>query len=124
MTSVTAELMDAADQGDRSLQLGRGEARQRFVEQHETRAGREHSGDLEALASGCAQRSGTLRSLRRKTRQLDDMQGVLARVAPMVVPQKRADHHIVEHRHIFEGDRHLESASDSRLVRAPPPRRG
>src|SRR6202035_3926942 len=79
-----SELMDAADQRDRLLQLRRGESRKLFVEQHETRAGREHPGNLEALASGCAQRSGTLRSLRRKTRQLDDVQRMLARIAPMV----------------------------------------
>jgi hypothetical protein len=33
----------------------------------------------------------------------------------MVVPQKRADHHIFEDGHVLEGDRHLKSSSNSGL---------
>src|SRR6516225_12413411 len=60
-----ADSMDAANEANGILELGRSEAGQRLIEQHQPRLAGKHTRDLEALASGGAQRARALRSLRR-----------------------------------------------------------
>ncbi len=118
-------LVDSAHQRDRLLQFGRGQARERFVEQHQPRTGREHAGDLEPLASGRAERTGALRALVAQARSVRRSAArVFARVAAMVMAQKRADHHVLEHGHVLERRRHLEGAADAGACVRLRPRRG
>src|ERR1700727_2532867 len=62
---------------------------------------------------------GSTRAISRRLRlglqsgQFDDAAGVIARVVAMRMPQERADHHVLQHRHVFERDRHLEGTSDA-----------
>ena len=110
-----AGTMDVAHQIDRELHLALGEARHRFIEQQHLGFGRERTRDLEPLAAGRSERA------RRRIRQpahADALQHG-ARFGfgfgAMRGAQKRADHHVLQHRHALEGLRHLEGAGEAEL---------
>ena len=106
-----AHVVDAPHQRDRRLQFGRRQAGKQLVEQQQARLGGEHAGDFEALASRRAERARPL--IAAQSGQLDDATGLIAGIVAMRMPQERADHHVLQHRHVFERDRHLEGATDA-----------
>ena len=114
MTTRNAGLVDLAHQRDRLLQLGGRQARERLVEQHQARRRRQHARDLEPLAAGRAeraralvQRAGSARPVRARPWR------ARAHRSAVRMAQERADHHVVEHRHVLERRRHLEGAPDA-----------
>ena len=93
--------------------LGRRQPGHRLVEQQHLGLGRERAGDLQPLAAGRAE------AARRRVDRRGRGRRAAARRAPwprasrgVGMAQQRADHGVVEHRHRFEGERHLEGARE------------
>ena len=109
-----AAAMDAPHQLDRLAHLGRRQAGHRLVEQQRLGLGGERAGDLQPLAAGRAEALGRRVGQRAEPDPLQHVARLGARLARVVMAQQGADRGVVEHRHRFEGERHLEGAGESR----------
>ena len=65
------------------------------------------------VASGRAKGTRSLLSELAEPGQFEDGPGVLVGVVPVRMTQERANHHVVEHRHILERRRYLEGSANA-----------
>ena len=108
-----AGAVDLPHQLDGRADLGRGEAGHGLVEQQHLGLGGERAGDLEPLAPGRAEALGRRIGDGAEADVIDHLARLVAGGGGAGIAQEGADHHVVQHRHGLERQRHLEGAGDA-----------